>query len=153
MSGKTKKNAIGFVMVTNPGIFVVDAWPVLEWYRRREPASQLFERFLTRAAVDNSTLLMSRMNYGEIRYKAREYFSSDAVETLLREIASLVELISVDDDLIVEAADLKFRYKCSYADGFAAALAVRNGAALVTGDPDFLKLQSAGVLRLVWLGA
>ena len=90
----------GVVMVTRPTTFVIDAWPVLELYRRKQPAAQPFDDFLLGAATNNSTLLMSRINYGEIRYKARDYFSADQVHTLLQQVARYVDLVSVDDRLI-----------------------------------------------------
>jgi hypothetical protein len=61
-------------------------------------------------------------------------------------------MISVDDGFVDGAADLKTLYPISYADCFAAVLARTYQASAITGDPDFLKLQSAGVLSVDWLG-
>jgi len=48
---------------------------------------------------------------------------------------------------------LKARYAISYADGFAAATAMLQGAPLVTGDPE-LRVMAAKekALRLEWIG-
>jgi len=48
--------------------------------------------------------------------------------------------------MVLAAADLKLDYTISYADAFAAALADRMGATLVSGDPGFDLLQ--GRIRL-----
>jgi predicted nucleic acid-binding protein len=42
-------------------------------------------------------------------------------------------------------------FPISYADSFAAALAVQRGARLVTGDPDFRPLEVANLLTIHWL--
>ncbi len=43
--------------------------------------------------------------------------------------------------MVFAAADFKMAYAISYADAFAAALADRTGATLVSGDPEFDQLQ------------
>ena len=55
---------------------------------------------------------------------------------------------SFDD--IIEATRLKACHPISYADCFAAALAIRVHAPIVTGDPDFRKLGKA--VAVDWLG-
>ena len=92
------------------------------------------------------------MNYGELFYKAVDYFGEAAA---LNQTALMqrVRVVSADDLLIDEAAKLKTPFRISYADCFVAALAMRTGAPIVTGDPDFLKLEAAGLVDVVWLGA
>ena len=102
--------------------------------------------------MQSSTLLMSRINYGEVRYNALEYLGPHRASALLARLPAYIQLVSVDDELVELAADLKFKYKAGYADCFAAALAVRNNASVVTGDPHFLTLQTAGLLTVHWLG-
>jgi ribonuclease VapC len=53
--------------------------------------------------------------------------------------------------LVFEAAHLKARYPISYADAFAAALAKRNGAHLMTGDPEFKAVEPEVAIH--WLTA
>jgi len=50
----------------------------------------------------------------------------------------------------MEAARLKATYPLSFADCFAAATAIRERAALVTGDPEFKKLGKA--VTIDWVG-
>jgi ribonuclease VapC len=52
---------------------------------------------------------------------------------------------------IIAAAKLKATRRISYADGFAAALAQRVGASLVTGDPELKAI--ADVVTVEWIGA
>ncbi len=51
---------------------------------------------------------------------------------------------------MIEAAKLKSGRRISYADAFAVTLAVREGATLVTGDPELRGMQD--ILRVEWLG-
>ena len=65
-----------------------------------------------------------------------------------------IEVISVDDELVIEAARIKSSSSASYADCFAAALALRFDAPVVTGDPDFRELLvTQPKLRIEWVGA
>lgn len=52
-----------------------------------------------------------------------------------------IELAEIDKTLAYEAAKLKGKYKIAYADCFAAALARRLNARLVTGDSEFQQLE------------
>lgn len=135
-------------------LFVVDSWPVLEWLYHNEPARTLFRQRLEKASRGEIRLLISRINYGEIVYNvAGKQRRGELPENMDLDIGDLPwEVVSVDDDLVDEAAELKSLYAVSYADCFAAALARRHQAPVITGDPDFLKLQSVGVLSVDWLG-
>ena len=140
-------------MIQASSLYVIDSWPVLELFRGREPAASRFEAFLIEANGLDLDLLMSRINHGEVLYNAISYFGAERTADLMTDMNQALRLISVDDDLVHEAAMLKSRFSVSYADCFAAALAIRHSAPVVTGDVDFLKLQSAGLLRVEWLGA
>jgi len=51
-----------------------------------------------------------------------------------------IPLVVADKELTYEAAKLKGKHQIPYADCFAAALARRLKAPVVTGDPEFKKL-------------
>ena len=55
----------------------------------------------------------------------------------------------VTETRILAAAELKAQYPISYADAFAAALAIERGATLVSGDPEFSALTPE--INLLWL--
>jgi ribonuclease VapC len=127
---------------------------VLEWLYRNEPAGMLFRQRLEKASRGEIRLQISRINYGEIVYNfAGKRRRGELPVDMDLDIDDLPwEVVSVDDDLVDETAELKSLYAVSYADCFAAALARRYQAPVITGDPDFLKLQSASVLSVDWLG-
>jgi ribonuclease VapC len=60
-----------------------------------------------------------------------------------------IDVSPVLPDDAFDAARLKAVHKLPYADSFAAALALREHAALVTSDPDFVRLGKQ--LSILWL--
>lgn len=61
-----------------------------------------------------------------------------------------VEVVTPSLQDIVEAAEVKAWYPIASADAFAAQLAVKRKAPLVTGDPEFRMMAD---LTFVWLAA
>jgi uncharacterized protein len=61
-----------------------------------------------------------------------------------------VTIVSVDDLLVREAAEIKADYPVSYADAFCIATALRRHAAILTSDPEFQSV--AHLVTIVWLG-
>jgi len=56
----------------------------------------------------------------------------------------------MDRTLILDAAHLKAKYPISYADAFVVALASREGAVILTGNPEFETVRD--IVRIEWLG-
>ena len=132
---------------------LVDSWPVMEWLKGRQPAAAKFRELIERTLAGETALSMSRMNYGEVIYSIRKDLPPHLREQALAAFLQMpMHFYSVDDQLVDEAAALKAVYKISYADAFAAALALRLNVPVVTGDPDFIKLSPIG-LQLYWVGA
>jgi len=133
---------------------IVDSWPVLEWFRQREPARKRFAEILDKADRGEIALRMSRINRGEVWYQVARRWGLEIYPIYQRRLDTLpIEFVSVDDAFVDHAAEWKARFSIAYADCFAAALAIRNHAPVLTGDPDFLKPQAAGILSIHWLGA
>jgi len=63
--------------------------------------------------------------------------------------AGPVEVVEVGRELALGAGGLKAKYAIAYADAFAAVLAMREGGEVVTGDPEFEKLE--GEVGVWWL--
>lgn len=86
--------------------------------------------------------LMCMINLGEVIYLTKRRFGDEKKLEVLAHIHRLgFELISVTDALVFQAAEYKAQYPLSYADSFAVACAVNNGAILVTGDPEFKAVE------------
>lgn len=132
---------------------VLDSWPILEWLKGRAPASSIFREIIEAALEDKVSLSMSRMNYGEVVYSVMKDFPADQLDQIFKAFREIpIHFYSVDDALVDAAAALKSFHAISYADAFAAALAMRLNLPLLTGDREFLVLQQIG-LKVHWLGA
>jgi len=57
-------------------------------------------------------------------------------------------VLPVPNQLIFQAAEYKAQFSISFADCLALASAVEHKAAIVTGDPDFKKVQH--MLEILW---
>ena len=126
----------------------------MEWIKAREPARTHFIQLIEDVVKGLSVMEMSRINYGEVIYTIRKAPELVNREEALRNFLSApIRVHSVDDELVDEAVNLKSTYPFSYADAFAAALAIRLGVPLMTGDLEFRALEADGLISLEWVGA
>ncbi len=134
-----------------PDSKVVDAWALLAWVRDEQPAANHVKGCLLQAEEGSIQLFMSWINAGEVYYMlARKHDTKTAEEFLTRLPSLPIQLVLPDEEDIIAAAKLKSAHRLSYADAFAAALAVKETAALITGDPEF---RDMGKLFTVdWIG-
>ena len=130
---------------------VLDSWAILEWMSGRQPACDLVGELLAEAEEGRTRLLMSAINVGEVYYFLRKFHTEALAESWRessRTLPATIEVPTADD--IWNAASLKGRFPIAYADGFAAALAQKYNCPLVTGDPEFRRVEQ---LELDWIGA
>jgi ribonuclease VapC len=130
---------------------VFDSWALLAFFED-EPAADAVEEIIHSATLRRRPMLLSVINWGEIYYSTLRATSAAVAEARMREIASLtIEVVGIGDDLQMtrQAAVYKARYRISYADAFAAALARDRKAELITGDPEFRQL--AKEIKIAWL--
>ena len=130
---------------------VVDSWALLAWLRDEHPAADSVRRTLQEAEDGNVQLCMSWINAGEVYYMlARKHDAKTAEEFLTRLPSLPIRLVLPEEEDIIAAAKLKSAYRISYADAFAAALGMKENAAVMTGDPEIRDL--AGILTVEWIG-
>src|ERR1700735_1291137 len=116
----------------------------------RQPASDHVSNLLTEAEDGRSRLYMSAINVGEVYYFLKKHHNEPLAESWRESSRTLPVTIEVPtQDEIWNAASLKGRFRISYADAFAAALAQKYNCSLVTGDPEFKLVKP---LQLDWLG-
>lgn len=125
-----------------PLSYVLDAWALLALLQAEEPAASRVKELLLDGEQGRVTLLLSVVNLGEVYYHVGRHAGRVAALGAVEDIRRLtVSIVPVSDELVFAAADFKMAYAVSYADAFAAALADRVNATLVSGDPDFDLLQ------------
>ncbi len=136
-------------MARRPRVVVLDSWAVLAYFEG-EPASQAVSELIAEAQDHDATLLMSAVNAGEVWYIiAREVCEPEADQAIesLRKMG--VEFVNADWPLVRLAGAFKAKYRMSYADCFAAALAKARKVELVTGDREFEQIESE--IKIRWL--
>ena len=96
-------------------------------------------------------VLMNEINIGEAFYiLARERGKEKAdyfIDTILPNLPIAHEANAFDD--VLGAARIKAEYRLSYADCFAVQTAIKENASLVTGDPEFKKVEK--LVEIDWL--
>ena len=93
---------------------------------------------------------VTAVNLGEVWYKLARKYSESEADTSIEELGALgFQLETIDWRLARQAAQFKSKYPISYADCFAAALAKQRDVELVTGDPEFKRLEQE--IKIHWL--
>jgi ribonuclease VapC len=123
-------------------VVVLDTWAILA-YLDGEPAAAQVRQTLRKARKKQVLLLLSLINYGECLYiieREQGLQHAQRAAGIIDQLA--VRVPPVDRALVFEAAHVKALHAVSYADAFSIALAKRNGAAVMTGDPEFKAVES-----------
>jgi predicted nucleic acid-binding protein len=138
-------------LATMPGSSkVIDSWAMIAWLLDQAAASQV-QTCLQQAEAGELRLLMSWINAGEVYYIAARRHGKARADAFLGRLASLpIRLVLPEESDIIAAARLKSAHRLAYADAFAAALAMREGAAVITGDPEIRALKD--LVTVDWIG-
>ena len=130
-------------------LFVLDSFALLAFFQA-EPSGPRVREFVEQAGRGEVRLAMTVANLGEVVYRTiREHGFERAQEVMGRIEEYDIDMVDVDRELAVMAAYLKGTRRVAYGDCLAAALAQRLDAPVVTGDPDFARLENA--VRIEWL--
>ncbi|MGO9260931.1 MAG: PIN domain-containing protein [Bryobacteraceae bacterium] len=137
---------------TMPNSKVVDAWALLAWVRDEQPAAGHVLNCLQQAEEATIQLSMSWIDAGEVYYMLTRKHGSKTAEDFLTRLPSLpIRLVLPEEEDIIAAVRLKSAHRLPYADAFAAALAAKENAAVIAGDPEMRNL--ANVIMVDWIGA
>lgn len=128
---------------------VLDSYALLAYFEK-EPGWQHVTDHLTASATDEARLLLSVVNWGEIDYITRRVYGEDKANQALTVIDDLpIEVRNVNREHARAAAHIKARGGLSYADCFAAGLAAHFDGAVLTGDPEFNRIEDE--IEIMWL--
>ena len=118
-----------------------DSFAILKYYQDETGADKV-EKFLRSAQRGLLTTFMSEINLGEVYYMTiRRTGLEPAKENLERLLNLPIKIISPSSEIILRAAEIKAQYAISYADCFAVATAEKLSASIITGDPEFKKVE------------
>ena len=122
-------------------------------YLENEFFSDQIQKILNQARKGKAHLYLHVIHLGEIYYITLRNQGQNLADLAYSRIKSFpMELINyITEELLLAAATLKANYPISYADSFAAALAMINKCPLLTGDPEFKALEKQKIITIEWL--
>jgi predicted nucleic acid-binding protein len=129
--------------------YVLDSFALLA-YLEDEPGAARVGNLLDRAQKNEIEIWISIINYGEVLYTVERERGRDSAKMAIATIDQLpVAVADANRVLTFAAAHIKAHHAISYADAFAVALAQSKGGGVVTGDPEFKKVES--LVSVEWL--
>jgi predicted nucleic acid-binding protein len=129
--------------------YVLDSYAIIAFFED-EAGADLVADVLQELIRKKSQGFMSIINWGEIYYSTMKEQGVEKAEQAIWQLQKYpIQLVEADRSLTYEAAKLKGIYKIAYADCFATALAMKLKARLITGDPEFKKIDHR--LDVLWI--
>ncbi len=129
--------------------YVLDSYALIAYFEDEVGADRVAQ-VLRELIKGQAKGFMSVVNWGELYYNTmREQGVSEAEKVILQLDKFPIQIVDVNRELAYEAAKLKGEFRIAYADCFAVALSMKLNADLVTGDPDFKKLQKR--ISIEWI--
>ena len=129
--------------------YVLDSYAMIAYFEN-EPGADRVAQFLRQLIQGKAKGFMSVVNWGEVYYNTmREQGVAEAEKVILQLDKFPIQIVEVNKNLAYEAAKLKGKYRIAYSGCFAVALSVKLNASLVTGDPEFKKLQER--ISIQWI--
>ena len=129
--------------------FIFDSHALLKFFQKEkgyEKVIRLFEEIRKTGVAK----YINAINLGEIIYSTKKEFGDQKKLEVLANIERLkFTILPISNDLVFQAAEYKAQYAISYADCLALASAVEQKAILVTGDPEFRKVEH--LVDIVWI--
>jgi ribonuclease VapC len=122
--------------------YVLDSYAVLAFFQG-EAGGRDVQSILQASKDDKTRVMMSLINLGEVFYTVARRRGDAAAAELLNDVLTLpIHLEETPLDRVLAAAEIKARHAISYADAFVAALASEKKATVVTGDPEFRRVEA-----------
>ena len=131
------------------GPFVFDSYALLKFFQK-EKGYEKIVHLLEEIKKSGGIQYINAINLGEIIYSTKREFGDQRKLEVLANIERLkFTVLPVPNALIFQAVEYKAQYGISYADCFALAYAVEHKAIIVTGDPEFKKVEH--LIEVVWV--
>lgn len=126
-----------------------DSYAILKFYQD-EPGADKVEKLLISSHKKLLLAYISEINLGEVYYQMIRRLGLESAKNFLEQFFELpVQIISPSSEIILSASEIKAEYAISYADCFAVATAIKFSASIITGDPEFKKVQH--LIKIEWV--
>lgn len=126
---------------------VFDSYALLSYLKKEDNYQKVKETLSS-----NDTLnLMNELNVGEVYYILARHKGLAQADYFIEVILKSLPIVVVANtfEMIIKASAIKAKYAISYMDCFAVAIAVTEQASILTGDPEFKKVQE--LVQIEWL--
>jgi len=128
---------------------VLDSFALLSFFHK-EPGWEKMQKVFYELSSSRQKALLSLINWGEFYYIIKRRVGKRKAEEALVLLEQLpVTILSVDERLVKEAAEIKSDHAVSYADAFCIATAQRSNGQILTNDPEFKLVKH--IVTVVWL--
>ena len=135
--------------MSRPECYVLDSFALLAYFED-EAGAAVVETILAAATTGAAESWMSILNLGEVLYITEREQGLPAAQKVVALVDQLpVRIVDADRGQTFAAAHIKAHHALSYADAFAVALARELEATVVTGDPEFRKVER--LINVRWL--
>lgn len=120
-------------------------------YLNREAGFQKVRDVMADAQKSGDAVFMNEVNIGEVYYIVFRKRGREKAEYFLESVIPALPLTPVSNgfDDVIEAARIKAEYPLSFADCFAVATARKKNLAILTGDPEFRRVEH--LVAVEWL--
>ena len=128
---------------------VLDSYALIAYLEREEGYAEVAKIFDECVARDREVFVCV-VNWGEVIYHALRT-GGEKTATLAEDAmrALPMQIVEANKELTLQAARLKASNKMSYADCFAAGLAMKKKCELVTGDKEFKQVDKSVKIRWI----
>jgi ribonuclease VapC len=131
------------------GPFIFDSHSLLKFFQKEKGYEKVIH-LLEEIRKTGANKYINAINLGEIIYSTKKEFGDQKKLEVLANIERLnFTILPISNNLIFQAAEYKAQYSISYADCFGLASAVEYHATLVTGDPEFKKVEH--LVDIIWI--
>ena len=128
---------------------VLDSYAVIA-YLDREPGYDEVAKLFEECVTKDREVFVCVVNWGEVVYHALRSGGENTAKLAEDAMRALpIQVVEANKDITLQAAHLKAFNKMSYADCFAAALAMKKKCELVTGDKEFRQVENK--LKIRWI--
>ena len=131
---------------------VLDSFALIG-YLENETFAARVEKLLKQARQGKIRIYLHAIHLGEVYYITLREQGPDLADLAYARIKAfpLRYIDIINEELLRTAARLKAYYPISYADSFAASLAVIYNASLLTAAPEFKRLEKKENISIDWL--
>lgn len=129
--------------------FIFDSHALLKLFQKEKGYEKVI-RILEDIKKSGAAKYINAINLGEVIYSTKREFGNQKKIEVLANIERLIfTILPAPNNLIFKAAEYKAEYSISYADCFILASAIEYKATIITGDPEFRKVEH--MVDIVWV--